>query len=283
MFKKVLVAVDFSGPSLELLNAVDDLKKLGMEEMLIIHAIRMEAAGMGIGAHRKKFLNVVEGRCKELESDGCNINIIQPVGNPSEEIRRVAEEENADMILIGSIGEGSKVRELFLGSTVANVIRTSQKPVLIEKYDRTNKKQPVRLKIFPEDKLPTALLTTDFSRSSLKVYDFFLENNPLFKRVILMNVVDEGYTREQISENKEKAMEKLESWKEEFVEKGYDVEAVIEVGIPSEKIAKVAVEKDATMVCISRRGRGMINELLIGSTADPVVRHCPRPVLLLKN
>ncbi len=282
MFKKVLVAVDFSGPSLELFNAVNDLRNMGMEELLIIHAIRLETAGSGIGAHKKKFLNKVEERCKEIEAEGCKVKIIQPVGNPSEEIQRASEEENVDLILIGSIGEGSRVRELFLGSTVANVIRITKKPVLIEKYNK-EKKKPVRLELFPKNQIPTALLSTDFSRSSLQVFNFFLDNDINFKNIILLNVVDEGYTREQIEENKKKAMDKLKSWKEDFAEKGYDVEAVVEVGIPSEKIAKVAKEKEATLVVISRRGRGMINELLIGSTADPVVRHSSRPVLLLKQ
>lgn len=282
MFKKVLIPVDFSGPSLELFNAVNDLKKMGAEELIIIHAIRLETAGMGIGAHRKKFLNKVEKKCKELESQGYKLKIIQPVGSPSEEIRRAADEENVDLVLIGSVGEGSRVRELFLGSTVSNVIRITNKPVLIEKYNKDEDK-PVRLEIFPDKFVPTALLSTDFSRSSLQVFDFFLGNDINFKKIILLNVVDEGYTKEQIDENKNNAMEMLVSWKEEFAEKGYEVEAVVEVGIASEKIVKVAKEKEATMVSISRRGRGLINELLIGSTADPVVRHSPRPVLLLKK
>ncbi|MEW5785921.1 MAG: universal stress protein [Bacillota bacterium] len=282
MFKKVLVAVDFSGPALELLNAVSDLKEMGLEELVIVHVIRMETAGRGIGAHRHRFLSKIEEKKKELESEGLKVKVIQPVGSPVEEIKGLAEEENVNLILIGSIGEGSVVRELFLGSTVANVIRVTKKPVLIEKYDKVNGK-PVRKIIFDQNRPTTALLATDFSRNSLQVFDLFLENYKIFDKVILLNVIDEGYTIEQVEENKRKAEEKLKIWQKEFEEKGLAVELCVVVGISSEEIVKIANEKEVSVVALSRRGRGMIDELVIGSTADPVVRRSSRPVLLIKG
>ncbi len=282
MFKKALVAVDFSGPALELLNSVSDLTKLGLEELLIVHVVRMEIAGRGIGAHRRRFLSKIEDRKKELEVLGLRVKVIQPVGSPVEEIKALAEEENVNLILIGSIGEGSLVRELFLGSTVSNVLRGTKKPVLIEKYDKVGGK-PIRKIIFREGQPTTALLATDFSRNSLQVFDFFLNNPGIFEKVILFNVVDEGYTMEQVEKNKAKAVEKLKLWQHEFSEKGFETEISVVVGISSEEIVKAAKEKDASLIALSRRGRGMIDELVIGSTADPVVRRANRPVLLLKG
>lgn len=282
MFKKVLVAVDFSGPALELLNAVADLKKMGLEELVVVHVVRMETAGRGIGAHRKRFLSKIEEKNKELEAEGLKVRVIQPVGSPVEEIKGLAEEENVNLILIGSIGEGSLVRELFLGSTVADVIRVTKKPVLIEKYNKENGK-PVRKEIFREGRPATALLATDFSRSSLQIFDFFLQYPGIFEKVILFNVVDEGYTVEQVEENKRKAAEKLRIWQDEFKDKGIEAEICVVVGISSEEIVKIAKERDVSLIAISRRGRGIIDELVIGSTADPVVRRASRPVLLLKG
>ena len=282
MFKKVMVAVDHSGPSLELFKAIDDLKKMGLVELVIIHAVRLEASGMGVGAHRKKFLAKIEEYKKTMEESGLKVKVLQPVGSPAEEIRRASEEEDVDLILIGSIGEGSRFRELFLGSTVANVIRVTKKPVLIEKYRKEGKKT-VRIELFPKDKTSTVVIASDFSSSSLHIFDLFLENDLGFKKVILLNIVDEGYTKEQVDSNKKAAEEKLKPWKDEFIEKGYEVEAIVDVGIPSEMISSIAKEKEAGLVAISRRGRGVINELIIGSTADPVVRRCCVPVLLLKR
>lgn len=282
MFKKVLIAVDFSGPAMQLFNAIPDLRRMGLEELIIAHVVRMETAGRGIGAHRRRFLSQIEGKQKELEAQGLKVKVVQPVGSPAEEIRAVAEDENVSLIVIGSIGEGSLVRELFLGSTVANVIRITRKPVLIEKYDRSGKKAE-RKAIFVEGKPATLLLTTDFSRSSLQTFDIILDRPGVFDKVLLFHSVDEGYTEEQVAEYKSKAMEKLQSWQQEFTEKGMQAEIVVEVGDASEAIIRTVRERDVSLLAISRRGRGLINELVIGSTADPVVRRSNRPVLLLKG
>lgn len=282
MFKKALVAVDFSGPALELLNSVSDLKRMGLEELLIVHVVRMEIAGRGIGAHRKRFLAKIDERKKALESEGLRVKVIQPVGSPPEEIKGLAEEENVNLIIIGSIGEGSLVRDIFLGSTVANVIRMTQKSVLIEKYDQGRGKFNLK-RIFRDGKPTTALLATDFSRNSMQVFDLFLSHPGIIDKVILFNCIEEGYTKEQIEEHRGKAVERLKLWEQEFAEKGFTVETEVVVGISSEEIVKAAKEKDVSLIALSRRGRGMINELIIGSTADHIVRRATRPVLLVKG
>lgn len=276
MFKKVMVAVDFSGPAMELLNAVEDLKKLGLQELVIVHVIRTETAGLGLSASRRDFLKKIGEREQELESEGLSVKVLQPVGSPSEEIRNLAAEEKANLILIGSLGEGSSVRKLLLGSTVASVLRSTKTPVLVEKY-KGKKGQPERIPIFDGSKAATAMLATDFSRSSLHVFDNFLEYPDTFSKVVLYHVVDEGYTKAQLNENKEKAINRLEGWESEFRERGFDVEIDVSTGIASELIVKAAKKKDVSMLALARRGRSMIDEMVIGSTADHIVRkaHCP--------
>ena len=55
--------------------------------------------------------------------------LIEP-GKPVDTIPRVAKQENADLILIGSHGR-HKLREYLLGSTAAHLIRKSELPVLV--------------------------------------------------------------------------------------------------------------------------------------------------------
>jgi len=94
MFKKVMAAVDFSAPALELLNAANDLKRMGMEELVVLHVVLPEAAERSIGNHRKRFLSRVDEKRKELSAEGIKFKVIQPVGGPVEEIRELADEEN---------------------------------------------------------------------------------------------------------------------------------------------------------------------------------------------
>ena len=279
MFKKVMMAVDLSSLSMELLDAVDDLKRMGLKELILVHVIRTEMASLGLSSRRREFLDRIKELKEKLESESLIVKVLQPVGNPHEEIKYQAEAEKVDLVVIGSYGEGFAVRRLLLGSTASGVMRGVKTPVLVQRYSR-KKGKPERVPIF-EDGEAVALLATDFSRNSLHVFDTFLEHTDIFKKVILFHVVDEGYTEEQLAENKAKAMEKLAGWEEEFRDKGVDVEIDIVTGIASTNIVKAARKRGATLVAVARRGRSMFDEILIGSTADGIVRRSPCPVLLL--
>jgi len=106
MFKKVLIALDFSGPSMELFNSLTDLRQLGLQELLLVHAIRVElGAENGIHPVQRLFLEKVSGKKAELEREGLRVKVEVPTGAPAEEIKRLAAERGMDLILIGSIGE----------------------------------------------------------------------------------------------------------------------------------------------------------------------------------
>lgn len=281
MFKKVLIAIDLSGPSLELFNAADDLIKLGLEELFIAHVIRREIIGGGINEYRERFLHKISERKAGLEKEGIKVKVLQPVGKPAEEIVALSAEKNVDLITIGSFGEGGLVRRLFLGSTVADVIRGTKKPVLVEKYKRMEGKFK-RIPIFEPGKPATALLATDFSRGSLRILDHFLDYGGIFDKVILYNVVDEGFTEEQLQENTAKAYARLGDWKKEYEQRGFEVQVRVVVGIAAEVLIEVSNKRKVSLLAISRKGRSMIDELVIGSNADQIVRQSARPVLILR-
>jgi len=277
MFKHVLVALDFSGPAMELFSSISDLKKLGLEELLLVHVVRVELGAQdGISPVQLKFLDKVKKKKTELEKEGFQVNIEVPVGAAPEEIKKLAIKRKADLILIGSIGESSRVRELFLGSTVADVIRIAPVPVLIEKY-KTEKKQASRIPIFKE-KLAQVLLPTDFSSSAEHVYNEMLNFADKLHKVVLLHVIDKGDTAEKIRKVEQEALEHLGEWEKRFAEKGVETEILIKTGPPAQQI--ISSSGDSTLIALSRRGRGRLAGLLIGSTADQVIRRGSLPVLL---
>jgi nucleotide-binding universal stress UspA family protein len=50
----------------------------------------------------------------------------------------------------------------------------------------------------------------------------------------------------------------------------------------AEAIGEAAERLGADVVVIASRGRGAITRLFLGSVADKVLRHCRRPVLVLR-
>lgn len=279
MFKKVLIALDFSGPSMELFRSIADLRRLGLEELLLVHAIRVElGAEDGIHPAQKIFLEKVSSKKEELEREGLRVNVEVPFGAPAEEIKRLAVARGMDLILIGSVGEGSIVRELFLGSTVAEVIRIATVPVLVEKYIAAGEKMR-RVPIFQE-KLATVMLPTDFSASAEHVYAKMLELAESIQQIILVHVLDRGETAAEIKTAENEAVFRLNRWEERFREKGIKARILLAKGAASAQILSLAAQEKATLIALSRRGKGQIAEFFVGSTADQIVRRASCPVLL---
>ncbi len=283
MFKKVLIALDFSGPAMELFGSIPDLKKIGLEELLLVHAVRVElTAKDGISPIQLKFLDQVKKKKEELEKEGLKVEIEVPIGAPAEEIRKLVVGRAVDLVLIGSVGESSRVRELFLGSTVADVVRTSPVPVLVERYMSAGSKSR-RIPIF-QQKLATVLLPTDFSTSAENVFQQMLEIASQLEKVIMLHVVDRGDTEEQIKSLKDEALARLEAWKEQFSAQEIETEFQLAIGPPGQQIITTAEQEGATLIAMSRHGRGGLGgRLIIGSTADQVIRRAKCPVLVYRG
>ena len=75
----------------------------------------------------------MEEDIKELEGLGFSVKGRVAIGNPWEEILKVAESEDVNLIVMGSHGCGRLSCELekLIGSTTENVVRHAKKPVLV--------------------------------------------------------------------------------------------------------------------------------------------------------
>ena len=92
-------------------------------------AKEQEANVEHIKEHLRGFCKKAEDQmgppCVELVSQ-----ILVPLGHPVEEILRVADEEECDVIVLGTHGKGF-LKQTFLGSVAASVLERSRKPVFI--------------------------------------------------------------------------------------------------------------------------------------------------------
>ena len=274
MFKKVLLATDFSSPAEQLFNCLEELKTLGTEEILLVTVVR--PTGLALQMQEKK-LNKLESKQKILEEKGFKVTIEAPIGFAGTEIRELSRKEDVSLILIGSKGEGFW-RRMFIGSTAADLLRITEKPILLEKY--LDLKEGEELKVFCERKFVKVLFPTDFSEPSLRAFEKIKELKGVTREIVLANIIDEGVGDKEISSLKEESSKKLEEMKQELVNLGFEVNARVRVGVPSEEIFNIAEDDEVTLIAIASRGEGVIKDLLLGSTAYNVARLSRWPVLL---
>ncbi|RKZ33011.1 universal stress protein [bacterium] len=148
----------------------------------------------------------------------------------------------------------------------------------------------------------TILFPTDFSETAGRAYEKIkqLRTECSAQKIILMNVIDErevdslanleGFysiqldnLRKEVSDElTRKAEQEFEPYKEELKQLGYQVEIRIVEGIPHEEIIKIANKEDAGLIVMGSHGKGIIQELLIGSTSEKVIRRSKCPVLIVK-
>lgn len=76
--------------------------------------------------------------------------------------------------------------------------------------------------------------------------------------------------------------ERLEMIAAKIREQGIDVDSVIGMGVPFVEIVKTARKPQSDLIVISTHGRTGLKHLIIGSTAERVVRKAPCPVLTVR-
>ena len=76
---------------------------------------------------------MLEVLSQEFEEAGFKVKKILTIGSPSEEIVKIAKEEEVNVIVIGYHGKGLIERILEMGSTAKAVIKKAECPVLVVK------------------------------------------------------------------------------------------------------------------------------------------------------
>jgi nucleotide-binding universal stress UspA family protein len=96
-----------------------------------------------------------------------------------------------------------------------------------------------------------------------------------------LHVLDKSQEEKDEAIQEEKAFRYLQGWQEKFRRNGGSVDIRVSVGVPSQQINEIAEDEGATLIAMPARGVGLV-KLVMGRTADAVVRRSSTPVLLFK-
>jgi nucleotide-binding universal stress UspA family protein len=139
------------------------------------------------------------------------------------------------------------------------------------------------------------VVATDFSEYSLRAIEYGAEIAAKFEsHVTLVYVVepvlqtaDLTWTTVDFEElnksHREMAEKQIGKIVEEKFPKGVRCDTAVLFGKPFVEILKCAKDRGADLIVMATHGRGAISHLLMGSTAEKVVRKAPCPVLTVKH
>jgi nucleotide-binding universal stress UspA family protein len=139
-YKQILVAVDFSDPSIRALQVARDLGTRLNAKLIVIHFVPMRIMDMGMEGgvdfieemHQSELAEArikLEKFIKENTTSDDEIEHHLRSGEPAAEMNSMAAEVSADMIIIGTHG-GSGIKHLLMGSVAESILRTADVPVL---------------------------------------------------------------------------------------------------------------------------------------------------------
>jgi universal stress protein A len=140
-------------------------------------------------------------------------------------------------------------------------------------------------------KLNRIVVATDFSDVSLRALEaaFSLDLEPDAK-LYLLHVMDRptgldqfvGWVQPAIAELYEEAMDRLGNLAPKNWRRNVTIEREVVTGTPAKEIARFAREKEADMIIVGTHGRTGLARVLMGSTAESLLREAPCQVLVVK-
>lgn len=274
MIKRLLLASDGSTPAqgAELLASYLAYELQARLEVLYVRDIRLirmpelmdwGAISVPMPVYHEEMEKVLSARAetvlervrKEAERGGVTVEAVVRTGVPYQVI--VEEARTADLVVLGRAGEASGHEATGLGSTVERVVRTSPTPVLVASLE------PVR----PE----RLLLAYDGSDPATRALHLTAElASGLGLSVVALTVDDDAMRAEALANE---AVAYLE-------ERGVSATPQTASGDPDERILEV--EEATDLLVMGAFGKGLIRTLLLGSTAELVLRRAVGPVLVVR-
>jgi nucleotide-binding universal stress UspA family protein len=208
------------------------------------------------------------------------------------EICLLAKELSADLIVMPTHGYKG-LKHILLGSTAERVVQHSPCPVLVTRESRRSGRQKISAE--RPVTIDQILAPVDFSGCSLDGLNYAIQFADRFAaKIIVLHTVylpysysGDGRTMVDPSVVLRAAQKGAEKQMREFVRAakfgGVKFETRVIVGPSADEICAAAKGYDVDLIVTSTHGRTGFKHVLIGSTAEHLVRYAPCPVLVVPS
>lgn len=254
MFKKILVPLDGSETSEQILPHLEQLLRTMDADLRLIHVCAQPSEG-------KKYLDRV---AEEIDDRFPGVSERVVTGDPVREIIGHALEGKFDFIAMTTHGRSGLSRLVF-GSTAEELLRASPVPLFLVRPDV----DPVRFRtiLVPLDgshRAETILpLACDFASSS-------------GGKLLLVTVLPAKYPTPV-------TLSHVKGIRESVEDHGIEAQIVVRHGGPVKEILAVSEARKADLIAISTHGRSGLDRLRFGSVAESILRTLRLPLLVLRT
>ncbi|MFZ0613660.1 MAG: universal stress protein [Desulfobacterales bacterium] len=291
--EKILFHTRFRDLALNALEAVLELKKAGLKEVVLTYVIpREEVAFVPYGGYLKeeaeRLEEVARLRLEQwqelISSKGLQSKVRIETGSLNGRILAVAEEEKVDLIVTGR-KKRTAFEKVYVGSHVLDVIRRSPLPVMMGKYMVQYEWAGEVLTRVNDHIFDRPLLATDWSQPSQNALELITSFKGLSATVVVVHnigaKISKGLDVAALKKIEGESNIRLEAYCRRLEAAGLSAESYLSAGKTVAEILQQSREQKATLIVMGRTGKDWFQEYWLGGVSHRVAELSELPVLLV--
>jgi nucleotide-binding universal stress UspA family protein len=293
IFKKVLFHTHFRELALNSLKTIMELKKVGLESIILTHIIpRDEVSFVPYGGYLKETETQMKTEARMrfedwqelLDEHGIKSHIRIEVGAPNAEILSIAEEEGVDLIVIGR-KKRTLMEKVYVGSHIMDILRRSTVPVLMSKYMVQFEWEDEQLTRTNEHIFNRPMLATDWSQPSENAMQSMSALKGLAQTILVVHVIDAKLTKGMDSDKRSRiemeSKSRLQNYCRTIEQFGMRAEHHLSAGKTVQELVRLSRDHRASMIVMGKTGKDWFQEYWLGGVSHQIAELSELPVLLI--
>ena len=281
MIRRILLTVSGLGHAEEMLKSLKEIPSIQSAKVTVLHVVQAQSTAATMTAKWENGGKILANAIQTLNLDPSQVSSILREGDPKDVVCQVADEIDADLIIMGSRGL-KRLQSILSNSVSQYVFQLSSRPMLLVKDDIYVK----RIK-----RIMVAIDNSDSAKNCLKLALFLLRDIQ-GGQLILANIsTDLGGKKSEITEVNSDKNPVLAAAVAEAEKQGIQSRAYISSGKPGEEICRLADELNVDLLLLGSPDRRPsiaksfvdIDRLIGSSLSDYVRVNATCPVLLART
>ena len=281
MIRRILLAVSGLGHAEEMLKTLKEIPSIQSAKVTILHVVPAQSTATTMTAKWENGGKILANAIQTLNLDPSQVSSILREGEPKDVVCQVADEIDADLIIMGSRGL-KRLQSILSNSVSQYVFQLSSRPMLLVKDDIYVK----RIK-----RIMVAIDNSDSAKNCLKLALFLLRDIQGGQLILANIATDIGGKRSEITEVNSEKNPVLAAAVAEAQKQGIQSRSYISSGKPGEEICRLAEELNVDLLLLGSPDRRPsiaksfvdIDRLIGSSLSDYVRVNATCPVLLART
>lgn len=283
MIEKILLADSGVGHTEEMLNALMELPAIQRASVTVLHVVPPQTTAEAMQDKREEGARTLAKAVEGLHLDRTqfeSVNTILRVGEPKDEVCRIAEEIDADLIIMGSRGL-KRLQSILENSVSQYVFQLSSRPMLLVKDN---------IYVQKINRVMVAMDNSQAAKDSLNLA-LFLLRDVKGSKLILAHVNPELTGRAEATSQDAEKDPVLAPAVAAAKQQGIPYQCIVSAGKPGEEICRLTEMTNADLLMLGSperrpsvaRSLPDLDRLLGTSVSDYVRVYAYCPVLFIRS